>query len=158
MSEKVLDWSKIQKSVYSQHTENIMKNNPSFKDRLMAAHEAELNKKPEDTQASVNIAKSNLVKAMVGHKTIRVLKSFKNITIGLSPTSEKAHSQMETIEAGEELQFVHLEKILGQFILKSKTYPDKEYAIYKDDTVNFNGQYIENPGLLGLLFNTDINN
>lgn len=66
----------------------------------------------------------------------------------------KFEEVMETIPSGTTLIFKSWDKQLGQFIFKS----DKgaEYAIYDKSVIIFKGSSIENPGLYGLLFNTDL--
>jgi hypothetical protein len=61
---------------------------------------------------------------------------------------------METVPAGIDLIFKSWDKQLGQWIFKGSN--GQEYAIYEKSMVGFQGQVIQNPGLFGLLYNTDI--
>lgn len=66
----------------------------------------------------------------------------------------KFEEVMETIPAGTELTFKTWDKQLDQFIFKSAT--GQEYSIYTKNVIIFKESQIENPGLFGLLFNTDL--
>lgn len=78
---------------------------------------------------------------------------------GSSRTQEAAASAkyeevLETIPAGTSLVFKSWDKQLDQWIFKSAN--GREYAVYTKGVIIFKGNSIENPGLYGLLFNTDI--
>lgn len=68
--------------------------------------------------------------------------------------NSKFEEVMETIPAGTSLVFKSWDKQLDQWIFKSAN--GREYAVYTKGVIIFKGNSIENPGLYGLLFNTDI--
>lgn len=132
----------------------------------------------EQTEALIKakepILKERLLAAMLTKTPITVTKSFNNPTEtigGLSKSedddgfyqsasskqSENAQFKitMETVPAGEELVFKSWLKTLGQFIFKGKS--GREYAIYEKSDIIYNDRVIKNPGLFGLLFNTNLN-
>ncbi len=61
---------------------------------------------------------------------------------------------METIPQGTQLIFKSWDRQLSQYIFKSSN--GQEYAIYDKSVIIYKGSSIENPGLYGLLFNTDL--
>lgn len=71
-----------------------------------------------------------------------------------SAASVKFEETLETIPQGTVLVFKSWDKQLGQYIFKSTK--GHEYAIYDKSVIIYKGSSIENPGLFGLLFNTDL--
>lgn len=68
--------------------------------------------------------------------------------------SAKFEEVMETIPQGTVLLFKAWDKQMGQYIFKGNN--GQEYAIYEKSVIIYKGSSIENPGLYGLLFNTDL--
>jgi hypothetical protein len=68
--------------------------------------------------------------------------------------SAKFEEVMETIPPGTELIFKSWDKAMGQYIFKGSN--GQEYAIFEKSVIIFKGSSMENPGLYGLLFNTDL--
>lgn len=117
------------------------------------------------------LMKSHLLDHMVNKKPIKVLTPIKNPTEGIagqkdedddgfyaskSSTSVGSFEEfMETIPSGSELIYKSWNKSLGQWIFQD-TDSGREYAIYEQPKVMFQGRQIENPGFFGLLHNTNI--
>jgi len=123
------------------------------------------------------ILKAELVKLMSSRTPIQVFNPIKNPTEGLPGQNEsedddgfysnmsksasgtanaKFVEMMETIPAGTELIYKSWDKTLGQWIFKGSN--GKEYAIYDRSIIMFQNRSIENPGLFGLLYNTNVRN
>lgn len=68
--------------------------------------------------------------------------------------SAKFEEVMETIPVGTTLLFKCWDKAMGQYIFKGSN--GQEYAIFEKSVIIFKGSSMENPGLYGLLFNTDL--
>lgn len=174
---KILDWDSISDTNFD---EKRRKNNgqfSSFKEAMAKSYE-----KMEASQAQADLMKAQepglrqaLLEAMVNRSPIRVLAPIQNPTESLNglqkseeddgfynaiPSSSQSESIgsfqeiMEIIPAGTTLIFKSLDKQLGQFVFKSSN--GQEYSIYDKNVILFQGQQIQNPGLYGLLYNTDL--
>jgi len=134
-------------------------------------------KKAEQMQAwrqeNDPILKSVLVQFMASRTPIKVLSPIQNPTETLGgltkseeddgfyakPTNSSAAPAqfvevMETIPAGIDLVYKAWDTQLGQWLFKGSN--GQEYAIYDKSVIMFDGSSMENPGLLGLLYNTNI--
>jgi hypothetical protein len=177
MSDKLIDWDAIRvpldfnkakkaRGEYSSYRELVAKS----QEMMVKAQQAQELRKAQELEL-----KPKLIDRLVNRTPITVMRSFQNPTEtanGMVNDEEddgfytvvkssnngsgiRFQEVMETIPAGEVLQFKTLEKTLGQLIFKSKS--GREYCIYKDPTVMFQGQTIDNPAYWGLIFNCDLN-
>ena len=165
----MIDWSKIRKDF---DTERRKSNGQTTGKELMAKARDQLLSQDQAVsikKSQVAALKPILLHFMVNKLPITVMKSIQNPTETVGGKTEDEdnfyHSVqkslnvvfqevMETIPAGTQLTYHSWDKQIGQWIFKSST--GREYAIYDKDVIMFMGNSMENPGLYGLLFNTNL--
>lgn len=176
---KVLDWSAIAEVNFDdrRRAKHGQKTYRQLTQESLVKHEAQIQAE-ELRKSQEPLLKNELVVRMVNRQPIKVLAPFHNPTETLGgiakggddeddfyysggrSASENATANatfqevMETVPAGIELIFKSWDKQLGQWIFKGSN--GREYAIYEKPQVAFQNQVIHNPGLIGLLYNTDI--
>jgi hypothetical protein len=175
---KKLDWSSVASVNFD---DNRRKNTKMMTGKELFAKalekEEKIRKAFEMRKEVEPLLRDALLKAMTSRTPIKVLSAISNPTEALgglvkseddddgfynSNPAQKVESQanarfeevMETIPSGTELIYKSWDKQLGQWIFKSVN--GREYAIYDKSVILYKGNPIENPGLYGLLFNTDL--
>ena len=173
----MFDWSKIAKPNFDDERRKkhgLKTGKQLFQESYQKLEKAEEAKARRE--AVEPLLKSQLIDHMVNRKPIQVLSPITNPTEtinGLVDASEDEDDGfyamnksaatnanvsfvevMETIPAGTQLIYKSWDKQLGQWIFKGSN--GKEYAIYDQPLVMFQGSMIENPGFFGLLHQTNL--
>lgn len=172
---KVLDWSEIAQVNFDdkrRKAQGIMTGKELFQKAYQQLEAQEEHKK---YRAHVEpILKAELINYMASRTPIKVIKPIQNPTEVISSAdlgdeddgfyqnvAKSSHTEtpkfrevMETIPAGVELVYKAWDKQLGQWLFKGSN--GREYAIYDKSVIIYQGSGIENPGLFGLLYNTNI--
>lgn len=176
---KILDWSTIAQVNFDEKRRKST-GITTMRQSFQKAH-AQL-EKTQQLQARRKelepILKSKLINYMVSREPIKVLFPIQNPTESLGgltkadeedgfyantsasaaaggkTASSSFEEVMEVIPAGIELVYKSMDKTLGQFLFKGSN--GVEYAIYDKNVILFKGSAMENPGLFGLLFHTNL--
>lgn len=171
---KVLDWSKTATPSFFEQRETYRgRVQEQIKKAKVMAEEQALIKAQEPS------LRKALLNCMLTKAPITIMRAFQNPTETLGGLVQKSDDDdgfyhnsgsgddaqrtanakfeevMETIPTGEEIVFKCMEKTLQQWIFLGKS--GREYAIYFNPDILFKGNWIKNPGLFGLLYNTDVN-
>ena len=173
---KTLDWSKIAKANITEGYREAA-GIPTFREAMAKAiNQEKAQKQAEAERAALEpVLRNALLNAMLSKSEIIVKKPIQNPTETLGGLTKSADDDddgfygaskeqpsqstsfevvMETIPVGTKLVYKTWCKSLGQWIFKGDT--GAEYAIYDKNVITFNEQFIQNPGLYGLLYNTNL--
>lgn len=174
----MIDWNKIAKVNFDDNRRKVT-GGSTMKEKFQKGREqlqAQENR-AEFMKKSLPILKNALLMAITSKTPILLKSSVNNPTEtlgGISKNEEdefpdfynsspsmqndgsnaKFEEVMETIPAGTALIFKSFDKTLDQFIFKGSN--GQDYAIYTKDKVAFRGQVIENPGLFGIMYHSDL--
>ncbi len=176
MTEKILDWDAIRVTTTGPGSKkpSVYGGASSYREAIQKSHETAMQIELQKSQrkAREEELKPKLLERLINREPIAILKSFANLTEtlgGQSPDEEddgfyqiaksssggQFQETVETIPEGEVLVYKGQDKTLRQLIFKGRS--GRTYSIYQDPVVFFQGREVENPGISGLVLNTDIN-
>lgn len=175
MTDKILDWNSIRTDNLGIKKPKVYGGAGSYREAIQKSYEAEEQALLEKSlrKAKEEELKPKLLKRLINREPIHILKSFPNLTESLGGQTQdeeddgfyqviksassgaKFMEVVETIPEGEVLVYKGQDKTLRQLIFKGKH--GRDYLIYQDPIVAFQGKEVENPGLTGLILNSDIN-
>jgi hypothetical protein len=177
---KIVDWNKIA-SVNFDDNRRKKVGQITSKELFQKAHERmqEEESRADYLRKAMPILQNELIKSLSTKTPILVKSPIKNPTEALggviksqddefpdfynstpsnqgggSTANARFEEVMQTIPAGITLMFKSWDKTLDQMVFRGSD--GEDYAIYTRQKILFKGQSMENPGLFGLLFNTNL--